>query len=36
MHFHRRTERSQGDLGKIILANGTQVTHARCELTVPQ
>ena len=20
MHFHRRTERSQGDLGKIILA----------------
>jgi hypothetical protein len=34
MHFHRRAERSPGDLGKIILAKGTQVTHETCELTV--
>jgi len=26
----------RGGLGKIILATGTQVTHARCELTVQQ
>jgi glutaredoxin 3 len=36
MHFHRRTERSPGDLGKILLAKGTQVTHATCDLTVQQ
>jgi glutaredoxin 3 len=36
MHFHGRTERSPGGLGKIILATGTQVTRTTCELTVPQ
>jgi hypothetical protein len=36
MHFHRRTERSPGGLGKIILATGTQVRRATCELTVQQ
>jgi hypothetical protein len=36
MHFHRRTERTPGDLGEILLAKGTQVNDATCELTVQQ
>src|SRR4051812_14555364 len=36
MYFHRRAERSQGDLGKIILVTGAHGTRPRGELTVQQ
>jgi hypothetical protein len=34
MHFHRRTERAPGGLGKIVLETCTQVTAVTGELTV--